>query len=295
MSLNPTSSPVAADASAFSSHDVEPRREPSATVAPSAASFDVAADVFGNVDRDTNRLSAEYVRSQRSNIAAASQASGVSPWAIGAVLFQEARNYNSFDADFDNKARAWLDAPPGSAQATGAAIDLQDAAIGLAQDSTIESVSFGPAQVQLQNVKALINEGYLARPPGYDADPTRAALALSLSPQQAPYVAAAHLQRVSDDWIRRGGTPAIRTDPEAQYKLLTQLYSQYSPGKTRPNPSPDLRSEKINASGQEAVANFSVIRKALFTDSPIYGFDGKKLPESQRFNPQDPLEGLPGR
>jgi hypothetical protein len=29
---------------------------------------------------------------------------------------------------------------------------------------------------------------------------------------------------------------------------------------------------------QDAVANFSVIRKALYTNSPIYGFEGQRLP-----------------
>ncbi len=252
------------------------------------------AGLFG-ISRDTNRLAAEYVRSQRDNINAAAQASGVSPWAIGAVLFQEARNYDGFDADFDNKARAFLATTPGTAEATAAGIELQDAAVGLAQDSTINTVSFGPAQIQLRNVKALVDQGYLAKPANYDSDPLRATLELATNPSQAPYVAAAHLRRVADDWVARGGTPDIRSNPETQYKLLTQLYSQYSPGESRPNPSPDLRTGNLNESGQDAVANFSVIRKALYTDSPIYGFEGQRLPADLRYNPQDPLQGLPGR
>jgi hypothetical protein len=44
---------------------------------------------------------------------------------------------------------------------------------------------------------------------------------------------------------------------------------------------------------QDAVANFSVIRKALYTNSPSYGFEGQRLPANQRYNPRDPLEGLP--
>lgn len=265
----------------------------SSAVSPATQSTQVAG-LFG-ISRETNRLAAEYVRSQRDNIDAAARASGISPYAIGAVMFQEARNYDTVDEMFDVKARAFVQADPGSAAATAAGIDLQDAAVGLSQDGTIDTVSFGPAQIQLRNVRALIEQGYLPKPAGYDTDPTRATLALALDPSQAPYVVAAHLRRVSDDWVARGGTTDIRSNPEAQYKLLTQLYSQYSPGESRANPNPDLRTSRLNESGQDAVANFSVIRKALYTDSPIHGFEGQRLPAEQRYDRNDPLQGLPGR
>jgi hypothetical protein len=56
-------------------------------------------------------------------IAAAAQRNGVSPWAIGAVMFQEARNYNrdfGLYGDFDSMARAYVNATPGSAAANAA-------------------------------------------------------------------------------------------------------------------------------------------------------------------------------
>jgi hypothetical protein len=211
-------------------------------------------------------------------------------------MFQEARNYNrdlGLDADFDSKASAWVNATPNTAAATAAAIDLQDAAVGVTQDSTIETASFGPAQIQLRNVKALIDSGYLTKPAGYDQDSTRAALALSLDRNQTANLVGAQLRRISDDWVARGGTDRIRTDPQAQYKLLTQLYSQYTPGQSPANPNPNLNTGKLNESGQDAVANFSVIRKALYTNSPIHGFEGQRLPAELRYNPKNPLEGLP--
>jgi hypothetical protein len=253
------------------------------------------AGLFG-ISRETNQLAAEWIRSQRGNIEQAAKQNGVSPWAIGAVMFQEARNYNrdfGLDADFDSKASAWVNAAPNTPAATAAAIDLQDSAVGVTQDGTIETASFGPAQIQLRNVKALVDSGYLAKPAGYDQDPTRAALALSLDRNQTANLVGAQLRRISDDWIARGGTDRIRTDPQAQYKLLTQLYSQYTPGQSPANPNPNLSTSKLNESGQDAVANFSVIRKALYTNSPIYGFEGQRLPAELRYNPNNPLEGLP--
>jgi hypothetical protein len=265
--------------------------------ATQAAQPTQVAGLFG-ISQDSNRQAAEWVRSQRDNIAAAAQRNGVSPWAIGAVMFQEARNYNrdfGLDGDFDSKARAFVNATPGSAAATAAGIDLQDAAAGVTSDGTINTASFGPAQIQLRRVKELIDGGYINKPAGYDQDPTRAALQLSLDRNQTANLVGAQLRRISDDWVQRGGSDKIRSDPEAQYKLLTQLYSQYAPGESRANPNPELRTARLNESGQDAVANFSVIRKALYTNSPIYGFEGQRLPASQRYNPKDPLEGLPRR
>lgn len=256
----------------------------------------------GSLSKQDNRNAANYVREQRENILAAAERYGIAPEAIAAVLFQEARHYDKdggFDSKFDNLAKKWVDAPFGSDEAKRAFNSLSQAARdGVAfgiKGKEYNNISYGKAQMQLDNAKRLIREGYVQPPQGWSQNQDRAALKLLLDDDKAPQLIAAWQKLTVDDWTKRGGTNLIKTNTEAQYKLLTQLYSQYTPGESKVNPKPDLRTTQINESGRDAVENFSVIWKALYTNDAFAGFDGKRLPREQRYNPiDDPLARLSG-
>ncbi len=260
-------------------------------------------DKIDNLSEYQNRNSANFIRGNRDSIFEASQIYGIQHQTIAAVAFQEHRYYGPDDIYLDSSARSWVDFKSQGKEIEAAAFYIQVWGGGKAN---FDGVTFGKAQIRLDNLKSLISEGRLSKfisssEFGNMNNDQRsiAALNLVLNESNTPYIIGAWQQKSKEDWLDRGGSPLIN-EPVNEYKLLTSLYSQYSPGISRVNPNPDLShnpysdNSSINKSGRDAISNYGVIWKALYTNDSINGFSTSRLSEDSRFYPNEPLRGGDG-
>lgn len=259
--------------------------------------------VFEPVRAGDNKQAAEFVRNQRSYIFDAARQYNVAPEVIGAVLFEESRHAGALDRRQDAAARAWVQSDPRTASGQKA---FQNWLV--ASNLNTDRTSYGQAQMQLRTAKHLIDSGTLKTPNGVSGvtiptqtewramspeDQDRFALGLLVDNRMTPYLVGARARDTINYWKANGG--ADLEDPTAlqegnsvvntnHYRILTQLYSTGRTGRgsdTGPVASSDntlRRFDKVNESGQHAIANFPLIEKALYSNEPFYGFDGELLP-----------------
>jgi hypothetical protein len=243
-----------------------------------------ASGIFGCDDglcAETNKAAADYVRLHRNEIFAAASKYNVEPETVASLLFQEQRFYDDADKSQDAIASDWLNGKGGAGSFQSYVDSDFFRKLGAGMLRPVDEVSFGPAQIQLRNAKELIDLGYLdgmVLPNGttFDRatqwnnlsndDKDRLALTLLLDPSKSVELTAAWNRYTIDDWVARGGDPRVETDPQVQYSVLNQLYSFYDPGTSRANPNPTTSYQDMSTPGQDAVSNFSVIWKALYTN-----------------------------
>jgi hypothetical protein len=250
-----------------------------------------------------NKDAASFIRNQRNAINASAARNGVQPETLAAIMFQENRYYGLDDTYQDAAAKDWVRLEGKGIAAAGFYGQLVATGKG-----NFEANTFGKAQIRLDNLKKIISEGRLSNlisPQDWNKmDNTQksvAALKLVLNDNNTADIVGAWAGKVKQDWTQRGGSNLINT-PRGEYKLLTSIYSQYSPGSSKVNSNPNLshnpyssNNSSINKSGRDAISNYGVIWKALNTNENITGFQSSRLPENLRYNPNEPLEGGNGR
>lgn len=268
------------------------------------AANDRVQDNIDDLPAFKNRDAANFVRNQRQAVGNAANRYGLQPETIGAIMFQEARYYGYDDTFQDSAARSWTKFKQEGKEIEAASFYVQLVATG---KGNFDANTFGKAQIRLDNLKGLISEGrlsHLISPDQFNrmdsSQQSVAALNLVLNDNNTADIIGAWAQKVKQDWIDRGGSRIIN-EPRGEYKLLTTIYSQYSPGSSRVNPNPNLshnpysENSSINKSGRDAISNYGAIWKALYTNDEITGFRTSRLDSNLRYDPSEPLRGGNGR
>ena len=197
------------------------------------ADYETAQQVCGEL----GELSTDerFIYGLRAEINAAGTAD-VSPGMIAAILADENRRRDTWDAVQDIEAGfiIWYE---------GLVERFEVAAWGATTGKSVETQTFGAAQMQPQVVQELVDGGYLSTPANWTGDELDRSLELLTDDAQAPTLVAARLQQTVDHW-RAGGV-----DISGRPEILGTLYSigLHSSAGVHPDPHPNQRGTAIAA------------------------------------------------
>jgi hypothetical protein len=241
---------------------------------PSGRATDSRAELTDTVPTTQRNVeSLQYVRQSSARIQDAASQYRVSPDAVGAILFEEGRRYDSTDLLQDSHAR------------NHASLYRHHTSYTVGADD-----SLGRAQMKPSTLDGLIRSGTLQRNANGGALanlPTREQYSrlddgqkykvkadLLLDPKAAPYLAAAQTRANLDAYVNAGGdrralnnvggpnSSAQTVRDSVQFRVATQLYSTPIPA----NPPPRYTLDRpVNYRGFDAYHNIDEIRSAMYS------------------------------
>ena len=133
---------------------------------------------------------------------------GITPELIAAVLEyeKEHRGFEDTIEDIEAKLILWYE---------GKLEDFEISAFNkylATKGQSLDTISFGPAQMNPEVVKDLVNNGYIPKPENWDTDQTDVILKMLLDKQQAPALVSARLEQIYDHWQDGGVDLSDRPD-----------------------------------------------------------------------------------
>ena len=135
---------------------------------------------------------------------------GITPALIAAVLKYERTHRNLLDGVFDLEAKfiLWYE---------GKLEDSEVAALNLIlklKGESLDSISFGPAQMNPETVRDLVEKGYIAKPDGWDTDQRDVILGMLLNADQAPALVGRFLPSPAREETRVAVSAAAELRPD---------------------------------------------------------------------------------